>query len=416
MERGRPAAKKFLQKQTEAVRLAANPPKGTGGHWPEEIALKKIVCLQIGLLLWLLAPAASPAASGVSAGAGKLFLNGEFQVVWDWTQEDQGNGQPRVESIDLRHPRLALTGDLGRFAGFYFRTEILAGDTSGPTPPTTLLDARVDLKPLPWLTVAVGRFAPAWTLYAPADIHDLDTLRFPIMVDPGLSTFNPGRQTGIQANLHFGGNVDLHLGVFNGLDQPDNFSDNDYKKDLLVSVEARLLEQMRVLVGYYIGDLHVNDLSLAPGESVTLPFGQTITNPTNHTLTINGFDLHHESFDFGLSGNLARDRIRVRAEYLHHTASRANTTQVESLGYLLHFGIKPLSRLETLVRYEYWDPATGTANNELIWTTAGLNLALNDHSRLSLDYIFKRETGTNVSQGGNKSHNDEFLAGITVWW
>ena len=378
--------------------------------------MKKIFCIQMGLLLGLLAPGLSPAASGVNPGAGKVVLSGEFQVVWDWVQQDPKNGQPRVESIDIRHPRLALTADLGRYAGFYLRTEIMAGDTAHAAPLTTLLDARLDLKPLPLLTVAVGRFAPAWTLYAPADIHDLDTLRLPIMVDQSLSTFNPGRQTGAQANLHLGGNLDLHLGVFNGLDRPDNFSDNNTGKDLLVSVEARLREQLRLLAGYYIGDMHINDISLAQGDSITLPTGQKITNTTNQTLTINGYNVHHESFDFGLSGNLANDRIRVRAEYLHHTATRAGAVQVESLGYLLHLGVKPTSRLETIVRYEYWDPSIGTANDELIWTTAGLNLALNDHSRLSLNYIFKRETGANIRQGGNKSLNDEFLAGITVWW
>jgi len=378
--------------------------------------LKKIIRLQMGLVpwLWLLAPAAGPAFGGVSAGAGKIGLSGEVQFVYDQVQQDQGNGQPRVESFDLRHPRLALSGDLGRFADFYFRTEIMAGDTSGP--PTTLLDARLDLKPLSFLSVSVGRFAPAWTLYAPADIHNLDTIRFPIMVDPTLSSFNPGRQTGAQANLHFGGNVDLHLGAFNGLDRPDNFSDSDAKKDLLLSAEMRLREQLRLLAGYYNGDLHIADFTLAPGNSITLPSGQTVTNTTNQALTVQGYNLHHESFDFGASGNLAGDRIRVRAEYLHHTATRAGATQVESLGYLLHLGIKPLSRVETLVRYEYYDPDTGTANNERIWTTAGLNLGINDHSRLSLNYIFKKETGNNVSRGGNKSHNDEFLAGITAWW
>jgi len=376
--------------------------------------LKKNHYLRRGFLLGLalLAPAAGWAE--VSAGAGKVVLSGELQWVYDQVQQDLKNRQARVESFDLLHARLAVTGDLGRYADVYLRGEIMAGDTSGP--PYTLLDARINVKPLAFLSVSVGRFLPAWTLYAPADVHDLDTIRFPIMVDPSLASFNPGRQTGAQANLHFGGNVDLHLGAFNGLDQPDNWSDNNEKKDLLLSAEVHLLEHTRLLAGYYNGDMHIADYSVAPGQSITLPSGQTVTNATTQTLTVQGYNLHHESYDFGASGNFAGDRIRVRAEYLHHTGTRAGATQVESLGYLLHLGLKPVSRVETLVRYEYYDPDTGAANNERIWTTAGLNLELNDHSRLSLNYIFKKETGNNISQGGNKSHNDEFLAGITAWW
>lgn len=379
-------------------------------------SLKKISRLEIGLRLWLglLAAMAGPAWAGVNPEAGQVSPSGEIQWAWDWTQKDPDNGRPRVESFDLLHARLGFSGEVGRYADFLLRAELLAGSTSPLA--TTLLDARLDLKPVSALTVSVGRFAPAWTLYAPADIHNLDTLRFPIMADPTLSAFNPGRQTGVQGDLRFGDNVDVYVGGFNGLDRANNFSDNDASKDLLVSAEMRLREQLRLLAGYYNGDLHIDGFTLAPGQSITLPSGQTVTNPTNQPLTVQGYNLHHESFDLGASGNLARDRIRVRAEYLHHRGTRAGATQVESLGYLLHLGLKPLSRVEALVRYEYYDPDTSVTKNELIWTTAGLNLDVADHARLSLNYIFKKETGTNLRQGGNKSTNDEFLAGITAWW
>ena len=355
-----------------------------------------------------------PARGGaqVRVETGRVSLNGEVQFVFDMIPEDRDNNQPRVEDFQVRYPRFALSGELGRYAGFYLRGELDSSTSDIPI----LLDAKIDLKPLSFLTVSAGRFLPAWTLYLPADIRNLETLRYPLMVDPQTATFNPGRQTGADLVFHFGGSVDLHAGVFNGLNRPNNFDDNDDKKDYLISLEARLREHSRLVAGYYAGDFHVDEMTLAPGESVTLPSGQTITNTTNNPLSVGGNNVHHASVDFGLAGNLAQDRVRVRAEYLHHQSESQGSTLVKSLGYLLHLGVVPIRRIELLGRYEYLDPDTGTARNELAWTTVGLNLGINDHARASVNYIFKYESGVEVSQGGNRAHNDELLAGITLWW
>lgn len=373
----------------------------------------RILSVAFKLSLFALAAVSALARAEVRVETGRLLVNGEVQLVYDQVQEDADNGQTQVEDFQVRYPRLALSGEVGRFAGFYLRGEFNR-DRASAVP--VALDARVDLKPFSWVTVSAGRFLPAWTLYLPADIHDLDTLRYPLMVDPDLAAFHPGRQTGAEVVFHFGGSVDVHAGAFNGLDRPNNFNDDDNKKDYLVSLEARWREQARLVAGYYAGDIHVDEVTLEPGESVRLPSGQVITNPTDNPLTAGGYNVHHASFDFGLAGNLARDRVRFRAEYLHHQSESQGNPLVTSFGYLLHLAVLPLPRVELLGRYEYLDPDTGLERNELAWTTVGLNLGINDHARAAVNYIFKYESGLPVSEGGNRAHNDELLAGITLWW
>jgi len=108
--------------------------------------------------------------------------------------------------------------------------------------------------------------------------------------------------------------------------------------------------------------------------------------------------------------------VRFRFEYLVHQAEDDGDPLTKSLGYLVHLGVVPVRRFELLGRYELLEPDTGAADNELIWITAGVNLDLSDHARVSANYIFKDETGDEVKDGGNRVRNDEFLAGVTVWW
>ena len=63
--------------------------------------------------------------------------------------------------------------------------------------------------------------------------------------------------------------------------------------------------------------------------------------------------------------------------------------------------------IQTVVKYESYDPDTDSEDNILSTVTFGFNYFFNDWTRLQLNYLYKAEEGNEIS-------NDEILMQLQV--
>ncbi len=120
------------------------------------------------------------------------------------------------------------------------------------------------------------------------------------------------------------------------------------------------------------------------------------------------------SFHIGKAGSTEAERQRVGAELNYKLGAyglkaeyiRATDSGIKKWGWYLQPSVWFNSVLQGLVRYEYWDSDTQTANNLQTVTIIGLNAFFDSNVKLQLNYELKQEE-VEVA-------NDAFLAQLQV--
>jgi len=122
----------------------------------------------------------------------------------------------------LKRLRLILSGDvLEDKIGYMFQGEGLGEKF--------LLDMKLIFKNyLPYTSISVGRFLPNYTYYQPQSVAKINFVNYPLLT----LNYASWRQVGFESRTKIS-NFDLTLGLFNGIDVTDSWSDNNDAKDFL---------------------------------------------------------------------------------------------------------------------------------------------------------------------------------------
>lgn len=233
---------------------------------------------------------------------------------------------------------------------------------------------------VPHTTLNVGRALTSFSLYQPLSTGNLDFINYPFTT----SKFAQWRQVGFWSETA----VDpfkVTLGLYNGADVPDNWTDNNNAKDMFGRVDYSLLDGetslKMALYGWY--GYRYARMTIALAKEKDLPLKR-----------LGGF----------VSGTFGGFRGAVEYvygwdDYLTEPDFNLNSETKESRAILLQ-GMYRLNNVEGLFRYDLYN-LFGTS--EETWVTAGINYYIpNSGTMLFLDYVRKMELANDIP-------NDEIL-------
>jgi hypothetical protein len=298
----------------------------------------------------------------------------------------------------LNRARFLFWGDIVQDKVKYFVQTETKADTS-------ILDYKAQFFYIRQTEIAVGRFLPNFTLYMPYSTAKLEMINYPLTTQ----RFAVWRQVGIQTttNTEY---VDFNLGIFNGADQPNNFSDNNDAKDFLLRADIKPpIEEAMIRFGGYawIG-------SADPG------FGLEEEGTVKRN-RFGGF----ATADYKATEDIT---VKFRGEFLTASTEHLTFAHIDSvattdaIAFFAHVGVQPDPRVELLARYDFHDPDTDqsyeagvTADDEESWLTIGLNYYLDGlNSMFYLNYILKMESGKNADGTDREVDNDLIVAQVQI--
>ena len=296
-------------------------------------------------------------------------MGGNFQsmLLLKVTDDDTLIDSP-VDQFRMGRARLFLKGKVLP-ENFYFVTKV---ELTNEKP---LLDFKFIYAGLPLNSyISFGRFKPNFTYYMPRNTAKLDFIHYPLMV----WHFGMNWQMGAQTTSRLGP-LKVNLGVFNGQDIHNNFSDNNKYKDFL-----------------FRGDFM---MPLGPGMFELAGYGwvgtSTGTLPTEETEK-----LAHNRYGFFTA--YAFGPIRTRFEYITTNDKYLDGDDIEDYSrssYYFQVGYKFWGeKMEFLFRYEMYDPKEycqaiddpDADDCDKTWMTFGLNYYLNEwKTMLYLNYVMR---------------------------
>lgn len=326
------------------------------------------------------APPAAPALETLS-GRGVITASGAVQFLYQWRQDDAGT-EP-VDRFLTRRVELALYGNPTERTRYGIIIDLTDGDLiegAAEGFEARLREAWIGFDLHPNFSADVGSFRPPWTLTMDGRASEEIFVRYPLLT--AANPFTPWRQTGIMATGRGADLFTLSVGLFNGIDNPDNYAETNNMKDTMVSVKVEYFPGFRVYLGHWGGETEIG------------PEDASVT--TDYTNTWLGTEI--ESGRFLLGAEAVWNRIRPETG-----------NDLNSFGYQLSLAYA-YREVQPVLRYEQFDPDNGTDNDEREWTTIGLNYMIAPTARLMADYIFKSE------RQDNQTANDEFLLQLSVWF
>jgi hypothetical protein len=209
------------------------------------------------------------------------------------------------------------------------------------------------------------------------------------------------RQVGLQTTTTLD-DADFYFGIFNGGDEPDNFTDNNDAKDILLRADFKpTIANADLRVGAYAW------LGFAQPPST---FDDTpVLNPKQETLKNNRFggfvksDYTQDAMTFKFRGEFVYGQMEML-----QSVDINDVASVDGYTFMGHVGFTPDPRVEFILRYEGFDPSTDIDDNEIYALTGGLNYYLEDiYSMFYLNYIHNMESGIDIG-------NDEVLLQVQI--
>jgi len=257
-----------------------------------------------------------------------------------------------------------------------------------------LLDVRFTYR-LPWvpgLSIAFGRFLPAYSLIMSRLISRLETTEYPLFLQEG--GYAPWRDLGVQIQyalpLGEAGTLNAYLGVFNG--EVNSWTDTNDMKDFLVRLD-------------FVGKGMLDGFTV--GAYAWLGFPSCRSDAADPA---SGTCIHEEflqkKFDSDLRGGLFTEWQKtlgvVRPHLLAEGFVRKYTPRAEtgaemfdffSGGFWLHLGVLVGKYIEPMARIDYLTTSHKDDSIENNWATrvtAGAQVYFNAiHSHLKINYIFQ---------------------------
>ncbi len=370
----------------------------------------------LGLALMVLALAGAAEAQDeltpdVTTSAGTVSIHGAVQWLWQMQQKDPGRHVPGINQFKTRRVHLGLHGQPGERVDYKFTFALNDDDPLQPDTQTLnigVYEAFIDVSVSPSWTTRVGFFLPPWTLTMPDAVHELDFIRHPLLVDSDQWLFTPWKQSGVMVNAHAGDEFSVFIGLMNGLDAATFGADDNNMKDTMISAAISIFPGVRFSLGHWGGKTELRKDWLNPGESALMPFGLSTTNTGATPIVAGGGLVEHSST--WLAVEVEVEGLYLGAEALWNHSDRDQRHLRDAVGYQIS-AIYSFNQLQAAFRYEQLDPDSqdaASADNEIEWTTFGINYNLNSNCRLMANYIFKAE------RGDNHRANEELLIQASI--
>ncbi len=356
---------------------------------------KLILIIVVGTLFSLLISSLAVAQMAeVKVGKGTLKMGGILQAGYTYNLEDSAG----FDSFTLNRARFLFWGDIIPDKVKYFVQLDHRGGIS-------VLDYKAQFFYIQKTEIAVGRFLPNFTLYMPYSTAKLEMINYPLTT----LSFATWRQVGIQTTTKTD-YVDFNVGVFNGADQPNNFSDNNDAKDFLLRADVKPpVEQAKVRFGGYawIG-------SADPGWGMT-------EEGTVKNNRFGGFAKVDYEATEKVTVKFRGEFLMASSEYLTF-ADMDSVATTDAQAFFVHLGIQPCPKTEFLLRYDSHDPDTDqsyvagvTADDEISWLTGGVNYYLDGiNAMFYLNYIRKMESGKYADGSDREIDNDLIVAQVQI--
>jgi phosphate-selective porin OprO/OprP len=300
----------------------------------------------------------------ITIGSKALQISGLVQARYQGFEQSGVNN-----SFDLHRARLDAKGNITDQWSYEVYTEFAST--------TKLLDAYTAYKIADFLKFTAGQFKIPFSYESLTSDSQLDFIDRSQVVEAlvGRSKDVIGNQNardiGIQASGSFAkiNNrylFDYSVGVFNGAGY-DVTADNNNHKD----ISARL-------VVHPIKNLDLGG-SLYEGEDIPLATTK-VPNPVTQARNRYGFD-----------GRYVIGAFSVAAEYVHGTDA-----SIKRDGWYAQAGYFVLPKLQLLAKYDTYDPNKVITTDRSTIYIGGINYVFNSWTRLSVDYLDKREEVTQI--------------------
>lgn len=295
-------------------------------------------------------------ATTIEVETGNLKIGGIVQAQYDSTRDLNP-----PDTFILKRARLFFKGEIIPSKVNYFLQ--FDGAEKGADD-NFLLDAKLMLNYIPKTEVAIGRFVPPFTYYMPRTVADLDFINYPLIV----SKYGMFRQVGVQTTTKLDNMalpLEINLGVFNG--PTNNWIDDNLSKDFLARIVFKPMKDLNVDIYHWNG------------------------------AAVSGVFTSLDKVRTGIGINYLYKNVKMVGEYMlakDEVASGTLISEIKSAGYYANVGYKIMSKLELLVRYDFYDPNTDTVDNAQDWVSFGSNYFLEGNKvKISLNYVVKNEQG-----------------------
>lgn len=313
----------------------------------------------------------------------KFMLHGNFQSQFMMKMSDDDELGPN-DQFKMNRARLILKGEV-----IPEKVCLVAQFEMNATNP--MRDFKFIYAGLPMNTyIAFGRMKPNFTYYMPRSTAKLDFIHYPLMVYAYGMDWQMGVQTTSKISM-----FKINLGMFNGQDIPNNYTDNDKNKDF-----------------FFRGDFKI---PVGPGKLMAGAYGWIGTSTDSYTAAPTDIeDLANSRY--GFMGGYGFGSLHVMGEYLMTTdeyLENATSTIEEMTGnsFYVQASYKFMEeKIGTLIRMETLDTDTEEDDNEYTWTTIGVNYYMDSwKTMLYLNYMMRDHTypddnppaGTNYLDGLN---------------
>lgn len=295
----------------------------------------------------------------ITIGSRALQISGLVQARY------QGFAQTGVnDAFDLHRARLDAKGNITDQWSYEVYTEF-AGTTK-------LLDAYTAYKIADFLKFTAGQFKVPFSYESLTSDSQLDFIDRSQVVEAlvGRSKDVIGNQNGRDIGIQVSGSFakinnlylfDYTLGVFNGAGY-DVTTDNNNQKDVVGRLGIHPLKGLDLGGNIYTGE--------------DIPTGGTKTQTRNRY----GFDAHYVTGPFSIA-----------AEYIHGTDGT-----VQKDGWYAQAGYFVLPKLQVVAKYDTFDPSKAITTDRSTIYIGGVNYVFNGWTKLSVDYLDKREETTQI--------------------
>lgn len=306
-----------------------------------------------------------PKKSFLVESARQMQLSGYSQIRYQVFQESS-----RKDGFDVRRARLDLRGNVSPRFNYRLQAD-LAGSLK-------ILDAYAEIKIAHFLSITIGQFRIPFSLENLTPVNKLEVIDFSQAVDAlaarGRDVIgnHNGRDIGIQAGgtllkNEAGPVLEYRLGIFNG--SGVNIADTaNSAKDF----SGRLI--LTPIKGFSLG------LSYYDG------WGKAIKPAAEFA------GRSQERDRYGFDASYTSKLLSLKAEYIH-----GKDGNFERAGWYAMAGYYIIpSKLQAVIKYDTYDPETGTDDNNSTWYSGGVNLNFNSWSRIQAFYTIRQEEGTTV--------------------
>jgi hypothetical protein len=341
--------------------------------------MRKLSLLTVGLMLTsLLICSFAMGQSEVKVGKGDLRIGGILQAGFTYNVEDEmGN-----DSFWLKRARFLFWGTIVPDKVKYFVQLDHRGSIS-------VLDYKAQFFYIEKTEIAMGRFLPNFTLYMPYSTAKLELINYPMTT----TKYAVWRQCGIQTTTKTD-YVDFNVGIFNGGDVPNNWSDNNDAKDFLVRADVKPpIDEATVRFGGYawIG-------FAKPPTSYFDTMTHVVPNPDEETFKAHRFggfakaDYTKDEMAFRFRGEF----IMGQDDYLIGPSVDETDTR-DSRAFFGQASVQPVKQVEILARFEDYDPNTDVDDDGMSAITGGVNYYIEGiNAMIYVNFIHKMEQGTEI--------------------